>query len=180
MGTPPGGQPPEGGGGQPPSGAGGQPPPAGGPTPGGQVPTATATLWVRIGARLLDVLIIGIPLSIVLALFGFGAFGGFGIEGWISGVVYSLLWFGYFVWLESSQGATLGKKLLNLRVVQADGTHPTPEQAAKRNIWMLLGLIPLVGGLLSLAAVIIIIVTISSNPDNRGYHDTFAGTAVMR
>ncbi len=172
MGTPP----PDGGGGQPPQGGGGQPPQGGGSAPAG-----TASLGVRIGARLLDWLIVYIPLFIIFLVVGVGAaFGGFGVEGWISGAIFAVLWFGYFVWFESNQGATIGKKLLNLRVVTADGSNPTMEQAAKRNVWMLFGIVPFVGGLLSLAAVIIIIVTISSNPDNRGYHDNFAGTAVMR
>jgi uncharacterized RDD family membrane protein YckC len=80
-----------------------------------------------------------------------------------SSAIISLLWFGYFVWFESNSGATVGKKLLNLRVVVADGSNPSLETAAKRNVWMLFGLVPFVGGLLSLIAVIAIIVTISSN-----------------
>jgi uncharacterized RDD family membrane protein YckC len=150
-------------------------PPAGPPA---GVPASTAGLGVRIGARVLDAILIGLPASIVLGLIGFGA--GFGGDTWVGSAIISLLWFGYFVWFEANSGATVGKKLLNLRVVVADGSSPSYEAAAKRNVWMLFGLIPLVGGLLSLVAVIVIIVTISSNADSRGYHDTFAGTAVMR
>jgi uncharacterized RDD family membrane protein YckC len=175
-----GGQPPVGSGGQPPVGYGG-PPPAGygGPPPGAPqvgMPTATAGLGARIGARLLDGLIVGIPASIILGLIF-----RLSTTGWISSAILSLLWFGYFVLMESNRGATVGKGLLNLRVVGADGRPPTVEQAAKRNVWMLIGLIPtFLGGLLSLAAVIAIIVTISSNAANRGIHDQFADTAVMR
>jgi uncharacterized RDD family membrane protein YckC len=154
----------------------------GGVPPGGEgaawQPGAGAGLGVRIGARLLDVLLVAIPVSIVLAILGVGA--GFGAEGWISSAILSLLWFGYFVWFESNRGATLGKRLLNLRVVGAGGGNPPMDVAAKRNVWMLFGLIPWIGGLLSLIAVIVIIVTVASNPENRGYHDTFAGTAVVR
>jgi uncharacterized RDD family membrane protein YckC len=147
------------------------------PASGPGMPASTATLGVRIGARLLDFLLVGIPASILLALLGFGTYG---VDNWLSNAIISVLWFGYFVWFESSSGATVGKKLLNLHVVVADGSHPSLEVAAKRNIWMLFGLIPLVGGILSLVAIIVILVTISSNPQSRGYHDTFAGTAVMR
>jgi uncharacterized RDD family membrane protein YckC len=147
------------------------------PASGPGMPASTATLAVRIGARLLDFLLVGIPASILLALLGFGTYG---VDNWLSNAIISVLWFGYFVWFESSSGATVGKKLLNLHVVVADGSHPSLEVAAKRNIWMLFGLIPLVGGILSLVAIIVILVTISSNPQSRGYHDTFAGTAVMR
>ncbi len=148
----------------------------------GAVPSATASIGVRIGARLLDVLIVGIPASIVLSLLGFGASmtAGFGLESWVYNAIISLLWFGYFVYFESNGGATLGKRILNLRVVQASGDDPSTEAAAKRNVWMLFGLVPFIGGLLSLAAVITINATISPNDADRGYHDTFAGTAVMR
>jgi uncharacterized RDD family membrane protein YckC len=142
------------------------------PTTSPGVDAATAGLGIRFGARLLDVLIVGIPSAIVLGLIG--------VSGFAGSIVISLLWFGYFVYLESSQGATIGKKLLNLRVIGTDGAFPSMEVAAKRNIWMLFGVIPILGSLLSLIAVIVIAVTISSAPDNRGYHDTFAGTRVLR
>jgi uncharacterized RDD family membrane protein YckC len=132
-----------------------------------------AGLGVRIGARLVDFVLVAIPAAIVLGLLGILA------SAWGS-VLASLLYFGYFVWLESSQGATLGKKLLSLRVVGAGEALPSVEVAAKRNVWMLFGLIPIIGPVLSLIAVIVIIVTISSSPDNRGYHDTFAGSRVLR
>jgi uncharacterized RDD family membrane protein YckC len=149
------------------------------PATGGGMPASTAGLGVRIGARILDALLVGLPAAIILGILGLGGMG-FGTDSWLGSAIISLLWFGYFVWFESNSGATVGKKLLNLRVVVADGSNPSMEAAAKRNVWMLFGLIPLVGGLISLIAVIVIIVTISSNADSRGKHDEFAGTAVMR
>jgi uncharacterized RDD family membrane protein YckC len=143
------------------------------------MPASTAGLGVRIGARILDFLLVGIPALLLLTLLGLGGLG-LGTDRWLGGAILTALWFGYFVWFESNSGATVGKKLLNLRVVVADGSHPSLEVAAKRNVWMLFGLVPWIGGLLSLIAVIVIIVTISSNPDSRGKHDEFAGTAVMR
>lgn len=166
---PPPGPPPGPPGGPPPPG----PPPAGGQPPAGGVPTGTASLGQRIGARLLDYIIVGIPGAIVLGLTGL-------FRGFFGGMILSALWFGYFAFMESNRGATVGKSILNLNVVTDDGSLPSLEQAAKRNIWMLAGLVPFVGGLLALAAVIVIIVTISNNAYNRGYHDEFAGTAVMR
>lgn len=147
---------------------GSSPPPGGGRPP----TTSPASLGARIGARLIDGILVGIVLGIIL-------FALFGANTVITGVISSLLGFGYFVWLESTQGATLGKKLLSMRVTGPDGGNPATDVAAKRNVWMLLGIIPLVGGFLSLAAVIVIIVTIAQSPDNRGYHDTFAGTSVV-
>ncbi len=142
------------------------------PAPTGAGTAAPAGLGIRIGARLLDVLLVGIPASIVLSIVG--------LQTVLTGIIISLLWFGYFVWFESNQGATVGKKLLNLSVSSAAGGFPDPATAAKRNIWMLFGLIPVIGGLLGLIAVIAIMITIASGDDNLGYHDKFAGTQVKR
>lgn len=155
------------------------PPPAAPPPPDAAGATGTAGLGARFGARLLDGLIVFIPASIVLGLAGVGM-GGLAMDSWLFNAVTSLLWFGYYVYFESTSGATLGKKLLNLRVVAADGTPPTTEAAAKRNIWMLFGLVPIIGGIAQFVAVIVIAVTISSGDANRGKHDEFAGTGVLR
>jgi uncharacterized RDD family membrane protein YckC len=70
---------------------------------------------------------------------------------------------------------------LGYKVVGPDGAHPTPEVSAKRNAWMLLSVVPLLGGLAQLVIVIVIAVTINSDPFKRGWHDNFAGgTAVVR
>lgn len=150
------------------------PPPAGS---AGTPTSSTATLLSRFFARLLDALIIGLPFGIVFALLGFD---GTGVGGWLLNALFAVAYFGYYVAFESNTGATLGKKLLGISVVQADGTPPTTEAAAKRNVWMLFGLIPtFLGGLLSFVAIIVIAVTIGTNEHNRGKHDEIAGTAVM-
>ncbi len=90
--------------------------------------------------------------------------------------------------LESSRGQTLGKMLLRIRTVGAGGGNPTTAEALKRNAWTaigILGVVPMlgwIGNLLSLAAVIAIMVTISGNTATRqGWHDNFAGgTRVVR
>ena len=153
-----------------------------GPAPTGPptgVPASTASLGARFGARLLDGVIIGLPLTLLFMAFGLRGMGTFGLDGWITSAIFSILWFGYYFYFESTTGATLGKKLLNLRVVTADGNTPSTEAAAKRNVWMLFGLVPILGDLAQFVAVIVIAVTISSNEHNRGKHDEFAGTGVM-
>lgn len=148
------------------------PPPAQGPY-GGLLP--------RFGARLLDGLIIGITVVVVFAVIP-------GLE--IGGVVYSLVssvaYFSYFAFLESSRGSTFGKQALGLRVAGPDGTSPvTMEAAARRNAWTLIGILgalPVIGvlaGLASLAIVIAIAVTISSDERKQGLHDKFADTLVL-
>lgn len=149
---------------------------------GGAAPVG-AGLGSRVGARLLDVLMVAIPLSIVLSLLGWGAgavFGARGTQGQVTSVLLSLLWFAYFVGLESSRGATLGKSIVGIEVQGPDGGMPSLERAMKRNAWMLLGLIPVIGGVLWFVAVIAIMVTIASGSDMQGLHDEWATTAVLR
>lgn len=134
---------------------------------------AGAGLGIRFVARILDSLLIGVPAAIVLGAMGL-------LESALANVIFALLWFAYFVWFEANQGATIGKKLLKLDVSSTDGGLLSMEGAARRNVWMLLGLIPILGGLLSLVAVIVIAYTIYSDGENRGYHDNFARAQVRR
>ena len=102
-----------------------QPPAGWGAQPGG--------LGVRWGARIIDGLLVGI-VSWVLALV-FGASSNILVTGLFSGV----LMFGYFVAMEVTQGRTLGKNLLGLRV-HGPGGAPKPDlkQSAIRNAFTLL------------------------------------------
>ena len=100
---------------------------------------------------------------------------------WLSTLITTAINVGYFAYLESSRGQTLGKQLLSLRVIGADGGNPTLEQGIKRNLWMAAAIIPFIGGFIELGLVIWIIVTITQTVDKRGVHDTFAGgTQVVR
>lgn len=131
----------------------------------------SAGLGTRFVARLIDGIITGIVGFVIgLALPGNSAI--------LTGLVGATIALGYFVWLETSQGATPGKKVVNLKVVGASGGNPTVEESLKRNAWLAFQIVPILGPLASLAAVIAIAVTISTSDDNRGLHDTFAGTSV--
>ncbi|PKV78422.1 RDD family protein [Nocardia fluminea] len=132
-----------------------------------------ADLGIRIGARLIDYLIIGIPVAIVLGLIVGSGTGG----QIVTSLILSLAIYGYFVAMEiTQQGQTLGKKILGLRVLAPGGAPTlTPEQSLKRNLFTIVGLIPCVGGLVSLGLAIYIMVTISNDPNKQGWHDKFAG-----
>jgi uncharacterized RDD family membrane protein YckC len=95
---------------------------------------------------------------------------------WVTGLFSGLLTFIYFVAFETSQGWTPGKKLLGLSVLGPAGApKPTAQQSAIRNSWTLLNIIPFVGGLLTIVAVIVIAVTINGSPTKQGKHDELAG-----
>jgi uncharacterized RDD family membrane protein YckC len=133
---------------------------------------------IRLGARILDGLIIGIPFAVVMTAIGTGPGDGTGAQ-FVSGLVGSVLVVAYFTFMESSSGQTLGKKILNLRTVGPDGQNPSQEQAFKRNAWYLIGIIPFFGGLVTLGIAIWIAVAI--NNTGSGPHDGWAGgTRVLR
>ena len=141
---------------------GSYPPPGGNTKPGG--------LGVRFAARFIDGIIVGI-IGFVLA---------FAVDAtsnvWITGLFTGLLTFIYYVALEVTQGWTLGKKLLGLSVHGPSGApKPTVDQSAIRNSWTLLPIIPFVGGLLGIVAIIVIAVTINGSPTKQGKHDELAG-----
>lgn len=123
-------------------------------------------LLPRFGARLLDSLIVAVVGGLIGYAFDYGT-------GWL--LLQALLVFAYFVVLDVSQGTTLGKRLLGLSVTGPDGGKPTVQQAAVREAFTVVGAIPFAGPLLSLAAWIVIAVTINASSTNQGLHDELAG-----
>ena len=141
---------------------GSYPPPGGGPKPGG--------LGLRFAARILDGLIVGIIGGIIVYVIGQSS------NVWITGLFTGVLTFVYFVALEVTQGWTLGKKLLGLSVHgPAGAAKPDFRQSAIRNSWTLLPIVPFIGGLLGVVAIVVIAVTINSSPTKQGKHDELAG-----
>jgi uncharacterized RDD family membrane protein YckC len=146
---------------------------------------------MRFLARLIDGILLGIVNAIIVSAIIVGALmgdsaTGFGPSGNIAaGLVASVLTtaiqLGYFAYLESSRGQTVGKMLLKLQTRGPGGGNPTMEQALRRNAFYaisLLSWIPIVGifaGLAQLAIVIYIAVTINNSPTKQGWHDGFAG-----
>lgn len=130
-------------------------------------------LGKRFLARIIDGLIIGIPVAIIL-IFGLNL----SAQGFLYTALTSLINLGYFIWLETSQGGTIGKRLLGMKVTDEAGAAITPEQSFKRNWWLLLSIIPVIGGLAGLGVAIYIAVTISSDNRNQGFHDKMANALV--
>lgn len=125
----------------------------------------------RFLARLLDGVLVNI-VALLLAIFVFDRDYWFLTTGLFSGV----LMFGYFVLLESTNGATFGKRVLGLTVRGPGGAHhPDIRQSAVRNAFTLLAVIPYLGSLLAFAAYVVIAVTINGNPTKQGKHDEWAG-----
>ena len=106
----------------------------------------------------------------------------------VSAVLSTLIYLGYFVVMESTQGRTVGKMVMKLHVEGASGGHPTAEESFKRNWWLalpILAVIPVAGGLIGalieLVVVILIAVQINSDPERRPQvSDRFADTRVIK
>jgi uncharacterized RDD family membrane protein YckC len=197
------GNPPQGGYGTPPPG--GQPGAYGAPGPGQAVGfPRPAELLDRFLARLIDGVILGVVFGILFAILGAiliqeatydlrtGEFdnGSSVLFYIVLSALTSLIYLGYYAFLESSRGQTIGKQLVKLKVVGPDGvSNPTMEQAIRRNIWMafgILGIVPivgqLIGGLAQIAAIILIVVGINGDTISRQHwFDKFAGgTKVLK
>lgn len=127
-------------------------------------------------------LIVGLIMQSSAGVMGMGGGGNF-LTGLVSSVLLAAIYLGYFAFMESSRGQTVGKMLMKLQTRGPAGGNPTMEQAIRRNIWVamgILGVIPIVGGFLGglgqLIAMILIAVGINSDTvGRRGWHDTFAG-----
>ncbi|HEX2153080.1 MAG TPA: RDD family protein [Acidimicrobiia bacterium] len=146
---------------------------------------APADLGARVIARVIDGALLSAVFFIILVPFvigamfaevsGFGMFGGFGGGSFVSGLIFAALTIGYFAFMESNQGQTVGKMAMGIKVEGPGGRNPTMEEALKRNAWLALSVIPVLGGLAQLAVMIYILVTISNSVTNQGWHDEFAG-----
>lgn len=181
------------------SGAGQTPP----PPPSNQPPPQSygrrpGELLDRFLARLIDsvllfVVTLVILIPVIIGILGINGAGGFGAGGGfaanaVTAVISPVIYLGYFGFMESNRGQTVGKMLMKLHVEGPTGAKPTLEEAIKRNIWMglpLLGIVPIIGGLIGglgqLVAVIMIAVGINSDPVNRKpWTDKFAGTQVIK
>lgn len=178
---------------QPPPGYGYNAPPPPPQNPGLPRP---AELLDRFVARLIDGVLIGVVyvvLAIILSpifLTGFiHSRGEVFIYTAVLSVIMTVVSLGYFGFMESSRGQTVGKMVMKLRTVGPDGNNPTMEQALRRNIIYaasLLRVIPFLGALAAAAAtvvgLILIAVGINGDPVNRqAWHDHFAGgTRVLK
>ena len=199
----------------PPPPAGGQPPSSGMPswtsnittsgTIAGPAGTALADIPNRLVAIFIDGIILGIIGAIVNAIvtpiLGERLFGGvFGFEVVVPSLLSSIVVVaivaavsaGYFIYMWTRMdGATIGMRVLKLRLADAPSGGPVSQQQAI-NRWLLLGL-PIalsqffywgiIGWLIWLAVIgwyIYLLVTTAQSPTRQGFHDTYAKTVVIK
>jgi len=167
----------------PPPGA--YPPPGSFPPPPGAYDAGYAlagyaqpgTLGIRFGARLIDGLIIGIPLAIIFNVL-IGASinsGGTGFVIWLLDLVLQPVIISvYYAYMESNSGQTFGHKWLGMKTAQyGTGQLLTFNDSFKRNIVLYIPII-------SFIMFIVGAVTINSDPEKRGFHDKLANSQVLK
>jgi uncharacterized RDD family membrane protein YckC len=145
-----------------------------------------ASVLARFGARVIDSILLAVVAGLLTVLI-FGVLFDVDTEsspfasGWsgvdvVVSILSVLLSIGYAAWFESTRGQTLGKMALRI-AVRGPGAAPRPpiDVAVKRNLWMALSIVPLIGPLAQLVAMIAIAVTINANRNGAGWHDGWAG-----
>ncbi len=162
------------------------PPPAGAgaPMPGAPAaaygPGQPGNLLDRFLARLIDGIIVGIVVGIIYGVLA--ASTSYWTTVFINGVAGAVLYTGYFAYMESNRGQTIGKQVMKLKTVGPDGqSNPSMNDALKRNIWNAFGIVPCLGPLAQLVSIIVIAVNINSDPQRQHFFDKFAGgTRVLK
>ncbi len=89
-------------------------------------------------------------------------------------VVYELIWFAYFIVMEGTLGATIGKLALGIRVVRPDGSPLGLGESAVRNVLRIVDGFPFVVPYF-LGAIVIW----SGGPTKRRVGDRVGGTCVV-
>lgn len=166
----------------------------GGPQPvagaGGGIGQATAATnlaspWSRLGARIVDFFILLIPVIVIGAVIGgsgqFGG-GGFGFDGraFLGSLVATAISLGYEFYFLNKEGATIGKKLLNVKVVQEDGSELVQDVVIRRLILGALAVIPFIGSLISFVVGIATAIMIFTDARRQTPNDKIAKTIVIR
>jgi len=150
------------------------------PTAVGAQPLASR--WARLGAAIVDSIIL---LIVVMPLMYFtGGFDGVMegrqpstiyslVMGLVSIIVFFVINYGFLV----ANGQTVGKKVLDIKIVDLDGNVPAfqPQLLKRYAVYFLPGQIPVVGQIFSIINVLFIF-----SKDKRCLHDLVAKTKVVK
>ena len=137
-----------------------------------------AGFWIRVGAYLID----NVLLSVVSFVIGFVLGLGAGVSSGgnpsntatttvsvVAQSIAGLITIGYFIYLWST-GQTLGMRVLNLRVIDANtGGKPSLGKSALRYL----------GLVVSLLVCFIGVIWVAFDGRKQGWHDKIAGTLVV-
>jgi len=126
--------------------------------------TDKAGFWIRVGAYLIDAVILFIVDLIVGLIFRNNQ----GLQSLIE-LIVSLGYFVYF-WSASGGGQTVGMRALKIKVVKTDGSQLDYGGAVLRYV----------GLLVSFIVIFIGVIWVAFDPNKQGWHDKIASTYVVR
>ncbi|SMG15271.1 RDD family protein [Paenibacillus aquistagni] len=125
-----------------------------------------AGFWIRLGAAILDGIIIGIPVSLFTAIMFSDYYVKFmnNLLMGLYGLLVPVMWAGY----------TIGKKICNIRIQKLDGTEPTIGTMLLRNV-----VAGVIYGVTFGIGLIVSAFMVGLREDKRAVHDFIAGTEVV-
>jgi uncharacterized RDD family membrane protein YckC len=131
-----------------------------------------AGMGARLGAKIVDVLIVAVPLAIVyIVILG-------NHNTFIWGVIVAIALTVYEFVMFNSRGTTLGKQMLGLAVVDENGGALTSEQAGKRAaVYWLPGIVPILG---SIWGLVVALSPLFDSQRKQGFHDKAGKTLVVK
>ena len=140
-----------------------------------------ASRWLRLGASLFDIIVmLGVIIALqmvwdAVAVGQVDVMYGSIVEQLVSGLISVLVFAAINAALLLNYGQTIGKKLVGIRIVNADNKQlPTSKQLIKRySIYFGLSLIPMFGRILSLINICLIF-----GSTKQCFHDRVARTVV--
>ena len=128
-------------------------------------PPGLAGVWPRVGARLLDAVLVGLVVGVVAGLLG--------LPDNLGLLLTVVAMIGYETLMLANGGQTLGKMLCGLRVVRADLAPLTTQDALVRSLVIdLLWIVPF--------GWLVVAVVLERHQRRQGWHDRAAGTLVVR
>lgn len=95
------------------------------------------------------------------------------------GVLNTIVLYLYAMFLQTTDFSTVGKRLAGIRVTELDGSRLTIGTSAKRNAWLLVGLLPAFGGLIAFVLGLIIFFQAGQGDRTQGLNDRWARSRVL-
>ncbi len=124
----------------------------------------------RLVARIIDILVLIIPVIVVSVALG---------QGFVASIITFLIAAGYEVYLLGTKGATIGKSVMSLKVVNEDYTDITMETAVRRYAINLVQIVPVIGPIIQLVVGLATIVMVFSDSRRQVPWDKIAKTLVI-
>lgn len=136
--------------------------------------------WRRLGAFFLDTIVVSIVIAVILLTVTTPETQSDLRETVVTVNFYSTiaLWL-YMTLCQMTGFQTLGKRITGIRAVDMQGNLLGFIPAALRNFWILLALIPAIGGNLQMIVGVVIFVVVFAGDKTQGLNDKWSKTQVL-